>query len=153
MKKIIFCISLLILSHQSISQQNCDESERNSNAIIAAVSAGFLYNTYALIGSLADGYESNAFDEATLVDLFSAQKQMARNMSSLFEKQDTDPNLQDLGRKEYMRSLTAIIKEFELQMNLLEKMVQNKSRKNIEAYTTQRSKSWKDISKLMGAKD
>ena len=145
--------SLILISHQSFSQQNCDESERNSNAIIAALSAGFLYNTYALIGSLADGYETNAFDEATLVDLLDAQKQMARNMSTLFEKQDTDPNLQELGRKEYMRSLTTIIKEFELQMNLLVKMVQNKSRKNIEAYTTQRSKSWKDISKLMGVKD
>ena len=153
MKKIICCFVILVFSYQSFSQQNCDESERNSNAIIAALSAGFLYNTYALIGSLADGYESNAYDDATLVDLLDAQKQMARNMSTLFEKQETDPNLQELGRKEYLRSVTTIIKEFELQMNLLVKMVQNKSRKNIEAYTTQRRKSWTDISKLMGVKD
>lgn len=120
---------------------------------MGSLSAGFLYNTYGLIGSIADGFSHDAYDENTTTDLLNAQKKLADNMVSLFEKIIGENALKDQKDKDYLTAFISIIKGFKTQVDLLLKVVKNNSKNNLDNYETQRTKSWKDISQLMGIKE
>ena len=120
---------------------------------MGSLSAGFLYNTYGLIGSIADGYGHDAYTAETVTDLLKAQKNLIDNMITLLEKTIGEKTFKAKSDKDYMTSSVSILKGFETQTDLFLKLVKSKSQKNIEAYDEQRNKNWKDLSKLMGVKE
>ena len=149
MKKILVAICLLAFASNSFAQ-TCEEREDKLLGMMGSFSAGFLYNTYGLIGSIADGYGHDAYNTTTATDLLTAQKKLADNMISLFEKTINENAFKDQKDKDYLTSCVAIIKGFKTQIDLLLKIVKNNSQNNLDNYDVQRTKNWKDISKLMG---
>jgi ABC-type microcin C transport system permease subunit YejB len=149
MKKIIVAALLISLS-ANVYSQNCEEREAKMLGIMGTFSAGFLYNTYGLIGSISDGYEHNAYDEQMVSNLLDAQKKLADNMTGQLEKIIAANAFKDAVDKNYMLSAVAIIKGLKTQAELLIDLTRNKSQKNINAYDNQRKKNWKDLAKLMG---
>jgi len=152
MKKILFALCLLAVTSAGFTQ-TCEQREDKLLGIMGSLSAGFLYNTYGLIGSIADGFSHDAYDETTTTDLLNAQKKLADNMITLFEKIIGENALKDQKDKDYLAASVAIIKGFKTQVDLLLKVVKNNSKNNLDNYETQRTKSWKDISQLMGIKE
>ncbi|MDZ4806775.1 MAG: hypothetical protein SGI96_00740 [Bacteroidota bacterium] len=149
MKKIILALVVFIISHKAISQ-TCEEREDQLLGMMGGLSAGFLYNTYGLIGSIADGYGQDAYSESTVIDLLAAQKKLADNMIALLDKMITENAFKKQTDKDYVVSCVAIIKGLKNQVQLLINLIKNKTQKNIAAYDEQRNKSWKNLSKLMG---
>lgn len=152
MKKILLALCLLAVTSAGFTQ-TCEQREDKLLGIMGSLSAGFLYNTYGLIGSIADGFSHDAYDETTTTDLLNAQKKLADNMITLFEKIIGENALKDQKDKDYLAASVAIIKGFKTQVDLLLKVVKNNSKNNLDNYETQRTKSWKDISQLMGIKE
>lgn len=152
MKKILVALCMLAVTSSSFAQ-TCEEREDKLLGIMGSLSAGFLYNTYGLIGSLADGYGHDAYDATTVTDLLNAQKKLSDNMIGLFEKAINENAFKDLKDKDYLVASISIIKGFKTQIELLLKVVKNNSQNNLDNYDTQRNKNWKDLSKLMGIKE
>ncbi len=149
MKKPIIAFFIVTASLNSFSQ-TCEEREDKLLGMMGGLSAGFLYKTYGLIGSIADGYGQDAYSESTVTDLLDAQKKLADNMIVLLEKLVTENAFKKQADKDYVISSVKIIKGLKAQAQLLQNLIKSKTQKNIAAYDEQRNKNWKDLSKLMG---
>lgn len=152
MKKFILSILLIFVYLHSFSQ-TCEERESKLLSLMGSFSAGFLYNTYGLIGSIADGYEQGAYNATTVTDLLDAQKTVADNMTNSLEKMSTENVFLKQTDKEYVVAIINIIKGLKIQSQFLLAIVKSKTQKNSIAYEEQRNKNWKDLSKLMGIKE
>lgn len=152
MKKLIIVLSVIIVSLNSFSQ-TCEEREDDLLQTFGGMSAGFLYNTYGLLGSIADGFGKDAYNPSTVTDLMDAQQKLMDNMISLLEGMIRKNIFIKQSDKEYVLSSISVIKGLKTQVQLLQSLVKNQTQKNINAYDDQRNKNWKDISKLMGIED
>ncbi len=149
MKKIIPILLLLIGSFQSFSQ-SCEERELKLVAAIGSFSSALLYNTYGLIGSIADGYGQDVYDVTTTNDLLAAQRKLAGNLVIVLENLSQEQSLQGQFEKEYAAAAIAVLKGLDKQAQLMQEYVKKRNQSKLEAYSTQRDKNWKDISRLMG---
>jgi len=149
MRKYIIALFLLTASINSFSQ-TCEERESKLLSAVGGFSAGFLYNTYGLIGSISDGYTHEAYDALTVSDLMGAQKKLADNLVKVLEELKSGSFLKDKQDQDFAGSVINILKGLKKQAQLLEDYVDNKSKQKQDAYEVQRKKNWSDISKLMG---
>ena len=133
--------------------QTCEERENKLLEAFGGFSAGLLYNTYGLIGSISDGYAHNAYDAATISDLMDAQKKVTDNLVKMLEELKNGGYLKDKKDQDYAGSVINILKGLKKQAQLLENYADNKSRQNQEAYDVQRKQNWSAISKLMGIEE
>lgn len=152
MKKLII-VSIVTMMAINVHSQETEKRENNLFELFNNFSTAYLFNTYALIGSIADGYDKNAYDENTVTDLLNAQKKLATDLVVLIENKLKGEVFTIERRKKYLESFIPILNEFNLQIDLFFKVLKNNSRKNVDAYVEQRKKSWKDISNLVGLKD
>lgn len=152
MKKILIALCMLAATSNSFAQ-SCEEREDKLLELMGSLSAGFLYNTYGLIGSIADGYGHDAYNATTVTDLLTAQKKLADNMIGLLEKIINEKTFKAEADKNYVSASVSVIKGFKTQIDQFLKLVKNKTQENLDAYDAQRSKNWKDLSNLMGIKE
>jgi hypothetical protein len=152
MRKHIIALFLLTASISSFSQ-TCEERENKLLETFGGFSAGLLYNTYGLIGSISDGYAHETYDAATMSDLMDAQKKVTDNLVKMLEELKNGGYLKDIKDQDYASSVINILKGLKKQAQLLENYADNKSRQNQEAYDEQRKQNWSAISKLMGIEE
>ncbi len=152
MKKILIALCMLAATSNSFAQ-SCEEREDKLLELMGSLSAGFLYNTYGLIGSIADGYGHDAYNATTVTDLLTAQKKLADNMIGLLEKIINEKTFKAEADKNYVSASVSVIKGFKTQIDQFLKLVKNKTQENLDAYDAQRSKNWKELSKLMGIEE
>jgi hypothetical protein len=130
--------------------QTCEERENKLLEVVGGFSAGMLYNTYGLIGSISDGFVQDVYDPLTISDLMDAQKKVADNLVKMLEDLNSGEFLKDKKEQDYLSSVINILKGLKKQAQLLEDYADNKSRQKQEAYEAQRKQNWSSISKLMG---
>ena len=152
MKKLLTLFSICLLL-QVAKSQTCEEREKELLSTIGSFSAGFLYNTYGVIGSISDAFVHEAYDTQTVNDLLNAQNNMLAHMATMLENLVKGKYLTDSVDIQYANSAALILKGLKKQSELLLEYVKNKSKQKSDIYEDQRSKNWKDISKLMGLKD
>ncbi len=152
MKKILVALCMLAISSTGFTQ-TCEEREDKLLVLMGSLSAGFLYNTYGLIGSIADGYGHDAYNATTVTDLLNAQKKLADNMIGLLEQKVNDNTFKAETDKNYIASIVGIMKGLKIQIDQFLKLVKNRNQDNLDAYDAQRTKNWKDLSKLMGIEE
>ena len=149
MRKMIIVLILLTASTGSFSQ-TCEERENKLLEAVGGFSAGMLYNTYGLIGSISDGFVQDVYDPLTVSDLMDAQKKVADNLVKMLEDLNSGAFLKDKKEQDYTGSVINILKGLKKQAQLLEDYSNNKTRQKQEAYEAQRKQNWSAISKLMG---
>ncbi|HMK25441.1 MAG TPA: hypothetical protein VK483_05365 [Chitinophagaceae bacterium] len=149
MKNLFITLCLFTVSLGGFSQ-TCEEREDKLLEAVGGFSAGMLYNTYGLIGSISDGYAHDAYDALTIHDLMEAQKRVFDNLVTVVEVLKNEGYLKDVKDKDYAVSIISILKGLKKQAQLLEDYTDNKSRQKQEAYDAQRKQNWSAISKLMG---
>jgi hypothetical protein len=149
MRKHILALFLLIASISSFSQ-TCEERENKLLEGFGGFSAGMLYNTYGLIGSISDGYTHEAYDPLTVSNLMDAQKKVADNLVKVLEDLLKGGYFKDGKDQDFAGSLITILKGLRNQAQLLEDYADNKNRQKQDAYENQRKQNWTAISKLMG---
>lgn len=152
MKKIFFIILISLLSAPSFSQ-TCEEREDKLLQAFGGFSAGFLYNTYGLIGSVADGYMKDVYSDEMLNDLMKAQKNVLDNLVTVLSNMITEKTLNDVADVNYCNKAINIMKGLKTQAELLQEYGRKRNRDSQNAYDAQRQKNWKDISQLMGIKE
>ena len=152
MRKCILILCLIIASLSSFSQ-TCEERENKLLEVIGGFSAGMLYNTHGLIGSISDGFTHDAYDAVTLSDLMDAQIKVADNLIKMLEELKTGGLLKDEKDQDYSNSVITILKGLKKQAQLLEVYADRKSMQNQNAYDDQRKQNWSAISKLMGIEE
>lgn len=152
MKKIFFALLVLIISVNSFSQ-TCEEREDKLLSAVGGFSAGLLYNTYGLIGSVADAFGKDAYSAETVTDLMNAQKNMADNIIKMLDGLIKDNALKDENDKNYVIATKEIIAGLKKQAEILADYAKTNSSQQQRAYEQQRQKNWKDISKLMGIEE
>ena len=152
MRKHIIILFLLIASISCFSQ-TCEERESKLLEAVGGFSAGMLYNTYGLIGSISDGYAHDAYDALTVSDLMEAQKKVADNFVKVVEELKNGGYLKDIKDQEFAASMINILKGLKKQAQLLVDYADNKTRQKQEAYDAQRKQNWSAISKLMGIEE
>ena len=152
MKKHIIILFLLIASISSFSQ-TCEERESKLLEAVGGFSAGMLYNTYGLIGSISDGYAHDAYDALTVSNLMDAQKKVTETLAKMLEELKNGGYLKDIKDQDYAGSVINILKGLKKQAQLLEDYTDNKNRQKQDAYEEQRKQNWSAISKLMGIEE
>lgn len=152
MKRILFPTLLLLIVLRG-NAQSCEQREEKLQTTLNSFTAGFLFNTYGLIGSIADGYVQEAYSAEQVTDLLQAQQKMAGNMSALLEKMIQEGAFSSQLTKDYIRSSVPIIRGLSAQADLFLKLVANKNKKTTAAYEAQRDSNWRELSKLMGLKE
>jgi hypothetical protein len=152
MKKIIIAISFISI-HYITNAQTCEEREEKLLSTVGGFSAGLVYNTYGLIGSVADGYSKDAYSPETVSDLMNAQKKMADNLVKMIQGLINENSLKENRDKNYMLALMEVIQGLKKQAELLIDYSTTNSGQKQRAYEEQRKKSWSAISKLMGIEE
>lgn len=152
MKNILVAILFLVPATTAIAQ-TCEEREKQLITTVGAFSAGYLYNTYGLIGSIADGFGHDTYKPDHTHDLLEAQKKVLDNMISVIGKLTGEGNLGNEDNINYMKKAAEVMKGLKKQAQLLQDYVQNKRQSLLNAYDEQRTKNWKAISKLMGIEE
>lgn len=154
MKKIILLAIISILSLNSFSQQPaCEQREEKLLQTIGSFSSALFYNTYGALGSIADGYTNDLYNNNMVNGLLDAQKKLMDNLMKVLIDLDTGHYVIDTKNRDYIASSIDILKGLKQQAQLVLDYVKSKTPQRLEAYEAQRQKNWKDISKLMGIKE
>ncbi len=151
MKKIFFAL-LLMASVNSFSQ-TCEEREAKMQQAMVGFSSALLYNTYGVIGSIADAFVKNAYNAEMMDQLMNAQKNLADNLVKVLDGLVKDNILVTQMDKDYAVSAISILEGLKKQAGFLQEYAQTKKQQKQEAYDDQRKKNWSVLSKLMGIKE
>lgn len=149
MKKIIIACSLVLVS-LNLNSQTCEERENKMLTIIGGFSAGMLYNTYGVIGAVADGFTNDAYKSNEVNNLMTAQKSMADNIIKMLNESLDEKIFSKEADKKFAESVIELIKGLKKQAQFLIEVSETNSGKKKDAYEEQRKKNWADLSKLMG---
>jgi hypothetical protein len=151
MKKTLVFICLL-LSFNSFSQ-TCEEREDKLLGALGGLSAAYLYNTYAAIGAICDGYSSDTYSQSEAEQMLDSQKKLAENLLVLVNELLEEKIITEKSDQDFMRTSITIFNGLKAQAQNFQDYMKNKSDRRKEAYDEQRRENWKKISKLMGIKD
>lgn len=151
MKKIFFAF-LLTASVNSFSQP-CEEREVKLQQAMVSFSSALMYNTYGVIGSIADAYVKNAYNAEMVDQLMNAQKNLADNLMKVLDGLVKDNMLNTQMDKDYVVSVVSILDGLKKQAGFLQEYAQTKKQQKKEAYDEQRKNNWSALSKLMGIKE
>ena len=151
MKNIFFSI-LLMASINSFCQP-CEEREAKMKQAMVGFSSALLYNTYGVIGSIADAFVKDAYKQETVEDLMNAQKNLADNLVKVLDGLVKDNMLNTTIDRDYAVSAISILEGLKKQASFLQEYTQTKKQQKQEDYDDQRKKNWSALSKLMGIKE
>ncbi len=152
MKK-LFIAFCLVTGSFNVFSQTCEQREDKLLSAFGSFSAATLYNTYGVIGGIADGYAHDAYDVQTVNDLLDAQKKLADNLLKVLTDLKNDGALKDKADQDYSVSAIDILKGLKRQVQFFQDYIKNNNRQEKDDYEQQRKKNWKDISKLMGIEE
>ena len=152
MKAFLVAFCMLAISSSGFGQ-TCEQRETQLTQAIAGLSAGLLYNTYGVIGSIADAFVKDAYEKETLDDLMNAQKKLADNLVKMMQGLIKDSILNTETDRNFLISAISILNGLKKQAQLLQEFAQTKNYGKQESYDDQRKKNWSALSKLMGIKE
>ncbi|MEO6612856.1 MAG: hypothetical protein ABIT05_10245 [Chitinophagaceae bacterium] len=150
MKKILLAF-LLLASLESFSQ-TCEEKETKLLQAVGGFSSALLYNTYGLIGSIADAYAKDVYTAEMVHNLMSAQKKMTGNLVVMLNNLVKDSVLRQPD-KDYAMAVTALLNSLQEEAGFLQEYADSNSGKKRKAYEDLHRKNWSAISRLMGIKE
>ena len=120
---------------------------------IGAFTAGYLYNTFGLIGSISDGFVNEIYDEKTTSNLLTAQKKVLDNLGVLLDSLILTGTFSSKEEKDDVAVTKSIFIGIKKQADLMLEYVRNKGQHRLDAYGEQRKKNWSEISKMMGVEE
>jgi hypothetical protein len=152
-KKLIVSLSILFLSSFAMGQTTCEQREAKLLEGFGSFSAGLLYNTYGVIGSISDGYMHDAYNAESATNLLDAQKRLMDNLVKVLEDLKAGSYLSDQTDIDYATSAAEILKGLKTQAQLMTDYIKTNSASKQSDYSKQREKNWKQIAKLMGIEE
>jgi hypothetical protein len=130
--------------------QTCEQREDKLLGVMGGLSAAYMYNTYAAVGAICDGFTGGTYTQESAGDMLDNQKKLADNLLNLLSELLTTNSLADKNDQDFMRTSIAVIKGLKNQAQYFQDYMKNKSDQRKDKYDEQRKENWKQISKLMG---
>ena len=151
MKQFMIILALLLLKAPGTMAQTCEQREEKIKNSLNSFSAALLYNTYGLIGSIADGFGQDVYNSETAINLLDAQKKLMDNLVNVLDDLSKNNFLPEKDSI-YASSASTILKGLKKQAELMQDYCNNKRQQKLNAYEEQRKKNWSAINSLMGVK-
>lgn len=145
MKKIVTIVILIILN-SSFAKSQCSDIVLKS---IGQVSALYLYNTYGLIGSLADGLESSPNDSTKVRPLINEQISTLTSLKSTYSEMASNGGLTQNDQNfvyEIINAYTLLIDE----ARALNLYMQSPNTTEADNFQTKRTAAWAKIASILG---
>lgn len=149
MKKLIIILCIFALP-AFVNAQTCEQRESKLLETLGSFSAAFLYNSYGMIGGVADGYGTNTYTTQKVNELMDEQATLIDNLVKVLNDLKSGGFLKDKQDVDYVNTANSILNGLKRQTALIKSYVASKSDQNWNSYDEQRKKNWKDIAKLMG---
>jgi hypothetical protein len=149
-----FCLSLcLALVMTTASSQSCETREAQLLGAIGSFSATSMYNTYALIGAIGDGFGADVYDVSTANAILVEQEKLLDNLVKVLTDLNKGKYLAEADDSAYAASAVTVLTGLKKQSQLLREYTKDKTQKKLDAFEAQRTTNWKKISELMGIDD
>lgn len=147
MKKLLITIGLVISGYTGASAQCSGEVLQ----AFGATSAMAMYNTYVTIGSVADAYNSSAYEASYVKQLMDEQLVFLGNVRDYLDKavDAKESGLSDDDIK-YMKEMNECLGYLEDEAEGLKEFAETASDKSRDKYSKGREKSWAMIEELLG---
>ena len=145
MKK-MFALFILITFNISFAKSQCSDIVLKS---IGQVSALYLYNTYGLIGSLADGLESSPNDSTSVRPLINEQISTLTSLKSTYSEMATNGGLAQNDQNfvyEIIDAYTLLIDE----AKALNAYMKSPGTTEADFFQTKRKAAWAKIAAILG---
>lgn len=152
MKKIIMVFSLLAFFFSSTAQP-CEEREEKLLQAVGSFSAATFYNTYAVLGSIGDGYAHEVYNAAMVKELMDAQENLSDNLIRVFQQLIEKKIFIARVDIDYAVEAIDILTGLKTQAQLMKEYSSSRKKQKLTDYEDQRNKNWSAISKLMGIKE
>ena|SRR5688572_17793016 len=152
MKQFRLSICLVLIMSASYSQ-TCETREKHLLSAIGSFSATSLYNTYALIGAIGDGFGADVYDVTTANAILAEQEKLLENLAKVLTDLNKGKYLAEPDDSTYAASAIPILNGLKKQSQLLREYIKDKIQKKLDAFEAQRTTNWKKISELMGIDD
>jgi hypothetical protein len=112
-----------------------------------------LYNTYLAIGSVGDGFESEAFDAATVGQLMDEQINSMATVGEQLKKLDDPLVLEDESDRSFVRDAMLAMNDLSDMASHLKTYAGSKEDTAAEAFQTSRTNAWGRIAVLLGIEE
>lgn len=150
MKNILtFCI-LSLFMFGFVNAQTSNVKEDAALHTLGATSGLLVYQTYMVIGAVADGHNAEAYTKETVNTLMDEQIASCTNINDSYQKLLASGFLTSKGDQDYVRELMATISVLKEEATALKAYVNNSTDANVQTYQKARTQAWDLISKLLG---
>lgn len=119
---------------------------------MGATSGLLVYQTYLVIGSVADGYGASGYTKETVVTLMDEQVASCNNIIGTFDKLLLSGFLTDPTDEKYVRDIITTMKLLVDEAKLLKIYVETPNDANLATYDATRIKAWNMITALLSIK-
>ena len=141
----------MFLAHPN--QLSAQSSAKNTALETIGMQGGLvLYNTYALIGTIHDGYVKDAWTKETSMSLLNEQITMMSNMSAQYDTLRDSKFLSDPSDIESLATIKKGTLLLKREASALKDYIDDPSDENRNAYNNLRDDAWKLISDFLGLK-
>jgi hypothetical protein len=123
------------------------------NVVLEALggfSALALYNTYIVVGAVADGYAYEVYDKEMATNLVTEQISSIQILVDHCDKLLTGTNLQNASDKEYVTGIRTALYLLKDEAAALKGYIETASEDDQKAYSDKRNAAWKKISVMLG---
>lgn len=123
------------------------------NVVLEALggfSALALYNTYIVVGAVADGYAYEVYDKEMATNLVTEQIPSIQLLIDHCDKLLTGTNLQNASDKEYVSGIRTALYLLKDEATALKSYIETGNEDDQKTYGDKRSTAWNKISVLLG---
>lgn len=153
MKKIQLVLLLSAITFSIAVNAQTSERENALLECIGGVSANAIYNTYLVIGSVADQVAGKCIENATAKQLMEEQQSLLDAQNGLLQALLDKKALSSADDKLYVEDIVALNKNLKKQAGLLVTFIETGTAASGTAFDEQRKKNWKEIARLLGLKE
>jgi hypothetical protein len=139
----------------TFSQSATAQTDRE-NVVLEALggfSALALYNTYIVVGAVADGYVSEVYTKEMANNLIAEQISSVELLTEHCNKLLTGDVLQNPSDKEYVSGIREALKLLKAEATAFKSYIESGAESDQKTYDTNRNAAWAKISKLLGIEE
>jgi hypothetical protein len=139
----------------TFSQSATAQTDRE-NVVLEALggfSALALYNSYIVVGAVADGFVSDVYTKEMAISLITEQISSLELLIEHCNKLLTGGVLQNASDKEYVSGIREALKLLKAEASALKGFVESGNETDQKAYDENRNAAWSKIAKLLGLEE
>jgi hypothetical protein len=146
--------SLLLITVFLFTFGNSATAQTDRENVVLEALGGFsalaLYNTYIVVGAVADGYVSEVYTQEMATNLIAEQIPSIELLTEHCNKLLAGNVLQNASDKEYVSGIREALKLLQTEASALKDFIASGNESDQKAYDESRNAAWAKISKLLG---